>query len=1210
MGMANGGNAAEGRVTGARVERVAGMPDAVAIILQHEGALSPERLRVYFDTQPKAGEPSSGADLLVEGPSFYAYPAGGQGWTWTRIGAPVFQTAAGELVCVVSAPALGKPFSWFAEVTAPDWSAGQRWPASGTMAVEPAKLKERARVAEASAVDIGPLLAMRAKSLSVALNGGPDLSGWAPVRGGGSFAVMAERLAALGLPDTARLQATLRDAAGGDALALTPTKMWRKGSDYAWAGEAAGVAWVLVADAPRAGELRLTGWLRAGAPRVLRIEAGLELPLAGKTWADDMSTSRVIGADEPVYGNFAGGRYGLDARQSYYPIGVVEDGTAAWVIETDPTEPRVFALGAGATYLNANYDLALTPETVKFPGQATFRFSVYAVARGDEGGFRAALAKFFERYPDYAERRVPQSGLWMPFSDISKVPGAEDFGFSFFEKTGERGTDVDYAKKSGVLTLMYAEPWLYWLPFNEGEERTPARALEKMRQLSALGSGWSRDLAASGLAGAARDANGDIHTKFMDLPWNKGARMEVSSDLDLARATPDGLNRAEAEWKRIAEWLDDPRVDGIYLDSMDAIVQPDHAAAAFRAADYPGTYTRAECVPVMAPNVPQYEFTAALGALLRARGKYLMANFPLVDAPFINRWIDIPGEETDWWSGGRYNPNSRARLDYRRAMSGQKPFGFLQSTDFSTFEGEPLRRYFETCVAYGFQPSFFSHNAADNPYWQDAKLMERDRPLFRTYVPLARRVADAGWQPVREAQLTDAAGLRLEQFGRASGGLWHVTLQNQTETRRLTELVMPGGVDRVAWLDPLTGAGGWADAGARVPLTVEPQGLLVLDLVTTEKFAEERAFLSGWRSGADEAAVALRSLESLQREQAAGIRADVGPVGAVITGEPSEWRIVITNEKSEAITVHAPGGKPAKVAPGAQQELRLVLPATEAESRSIAWSIVSLYGEETAFARAVRVRAVTPVEASGPGKRVVTREARTLLEVAVKNHTTKERECVVEWNGGRRSVILAAGAGEVIALPVEKPAGATSTSTEGASGGAVTVKLKVSSGGRVWWTEECRVVFLEARASLSSEPGVEATADSTFGGYATKALNDGVADGANLAWNEAAWASEDGPGEHWVRLSFPQPVAVEEVVIHWNHEGGVTYTGREGVILGEVATGQELVIANWKATKLDERETRVKIPRQVVKTLRVVQSAGKGAAARPGIMWVTEVEAN
>ena len=277
------------------------------------------------------------------------------------------------------------------------------------------------------------------------------------------------------------------------------------------------------------------------------------------------------------------------------------------------------------------------------------------------------------------------------------------------------------------------------------------------------------------------------------------------------------------------------------------------------------------------------------------------------------------------------------------------------------------------------------------------------------------------------------------------------------------------------------------------------------------------------------------------------------------------------------------------------------MPAADVATRVVAWSLARPDGATAEFARAVSARPVPPVEATGPGARFISREAVALLPVRLQNHSSASREAVVEWGGERRVLTLAPGADDTIALPVART---------GAKGGALTVPLKLAVAGRVWWEAECRVVFLDARASLSSEPGVQVSADSTFGGYATKALHDGVADGENLAWNEAAWASEDGPGEHWVRLAFPKPVAVREVVIHWHREGGVTYTGREGLILAEVATGQELVIANWRAGKADERSTRVTFPRQVFKSLRVVQNPGQGVAARPGIMWVSEVEVN
>src|SRR5690606_33575469 len=149
-------------------------------------------------------------------------------------------------------------FAWFAEVTTGDWEVGQRWPESGVLRVDPAGLAVREQPAAAGAVDIGPLLAARARSLSVSLNGGPDLRGWTPVVGDG-FGAAGKRLAELGLPGEARLRARLRDAASGEAAVLKPAKAWRRGEDLAWSGEALGVEWVLVADGPRAGELRLTG---------------------------------------------------------------------------------------------------------------------------------------------------------------------------------------------------------------------------------------------------------------------------------------------------------------------------------------------------------------------------------------------------------------------------------------------------------------------------------------------------------------------------------------------------------------------------------------------------------------------------------------------------------------------------------------------------------------------------------------------------------------------------------------------------------------------------------------------------------------------------------------------------------------------------------------------------------------------------------------
>lgn len=42
------------------------------------------------------------------------------------------------------------------------------------------------------------------------------------------------------------------------------------------------------------------------------------------------------------------------------------------------------------------------------------------------------------------------------------------------------------------------------------------------------------------------------------------------------------------------------------------------------------------------------------------------------------------------------------------------------------FTPDHVERYFQRSLFYGLWPGFFSHNAADNPYWQNPKWYDRD----------------------------------------------------------------------------------------------------------------------------------------------------------------------------------------------------------------------------------------------------------------------------------------------------------------------------------------------------------------------------------------------------------------------------------------------------------------------------------------------------
>jgi hypothetical protein len=68
------------------------------------------------------------------------------------------------------------------------------------------------------------------------------------------------------------------------------------------------------------------------------------------------------------------------------------------------------------------------------------------------------------------------------------------------------------------------------------------------------------------------------------------------------------------------------------------------------------------------------------------------------------------------------------------------------------------------CLAYGMFPGFFSANASTGHYFSRSDLYDRDRPLFKKYVPLVKRVAEAGWQPVTRASSGDPF-VHVERFG-------------------------------------------------------------------------------------------------------------------------------------------------------------------------------------------------------------------------------------------------------------------------------------------------------------------------------------------------------------------------------------------------------------------------------------------------------------
>jgi hypothetical protein len=1176
----------------------------LAFKVSFAGPPDPARFRLMLDTdQAHAREPNTGADYMLEGANFYSYPAGASNWTWNAMTPPVVIADGNTLTYILLDAPLSSSVKWLAETTNPDWSSADRFPTIGKSKFTPQALSELKLDVHHRSEDVSELTS-NTTSLSCRFDQEIGTRAWAaaPVRPP--------------VWDVAQLQTsfpvrvTLTDVVNGQTAVADPMRAFRAGDTTRWEGTTLGIDWTLVATPDGNGDVWLSGELRSDTNRCIRVGVGCCLNPINWTWHDDMRSRRSITASSDPYGNTVASPCGVRGEQSLYPFGVISSNHGTLIVETDPDEPRVFQIFAETEkqFFGVYYDLAVTPRTAKFPGKATFRCALRSLPVDNTNAFRRALAAFYKRNPAFFERRSPAVGLWMPFFDISTIPHAEDFGFAFFEKEGVAGKDVDYCAANGVLTLAYTEPWLFWLPM-PGKNRTEAEAVRRMRFYAAAGNDQRSEFAAAALSGAVRKPDGSIRMDFVDVPWNSGARMEVSTDPGLPTSTDDPINRAMSEWRHVKHVLDDKRIDGIYLDSMSAMDSVDYNPAAIAVADYPCTYKAGVFQPGLSTKIASYEYTAGVGQALRRRGKYLMGNFPGWRFPYYMKYIDIPGEETTWWVGGRYQRLSDQQLAYRRAISGQKPYGFLQAANFDQLTGPLVEQYFQDCLFWGFLPSFFSADGANNPYWTKPEWYERDRHFFQTYIPIIRRLATAGWQPLGSVPV-DSENLWVENFGSDDSAIRHVTLRNPRHTPETTRLSFGALSEPVVLVNPLDGRCDVVETTGIAEVVLSGSAIEVRDIVPVSHLSEEIEFARHWNSGAGEAEACAKTLTSLQNELAVGVRCTLTMPSTLVRDEDNRFTLEIANRSATPVAVSdlqaakgarltLPDGGPWKIPAGTSAVISGSLRTESNRWVDLQWR---LDRGETNFVcvRDFKPRLIAPLTVSCPVDQVVSIGTETSLEITLQNATSRARAVGVKWQGdfggGEREENVAPQSVQSMRLPV--------TASTAKRGG---VSMVVESDGATVFQRQFDVTFLAAGDSLARDSRVRIDVDSTYSGYSTRPLTDGVRDTTGVAWNEAAWASEESGGTHWVRITFPEPTTVQALSVYWNVEGGITYTSRHGTVIGWTESGEKVVLGqfdNQKAVPL----TRVGFDSRKLKAIELLQPPRGGSEPRPNLMWLSEIE--
>ncbi len=540
-----------------------------------------------------------------------------------------------------------------------------------------------------------------------------------------------------------------------------------------------------------------------GRDRAVAAMFALPVEATGWKWGDDLHHSRRI-EGEGEFVKEVTARAGSTGTLSFYPLAPIWDDRTGLAVGIDLARPAVYRVGyhAGLKTLFLAYDFGLAPDTARFPSAADFRLVVFRF--DPRWGFRAAWQKFMEIFPDQFVVRSRDQGIWMPFTDVSRVEGWEDFGFRYHEGNN----NVPWDDAHGVLSFRYTEPMTWWMSMKPDVPRTLAGALQVRAECARDPNPHLRQMAGvSELAGMAAES-GEPALRFENAPWCNGAVWSLNPNPWLGGPAPAPLrgtgpiaeveapapaavtNAATIYWSEaIKAELYGPQapghLDGESLDSLEGYVTADFnfRREHFRWTTVPLTFTTETHRVALFKGLAVGEFTRWMAADVHRRGKLMFANGVPYRFTWLCPWLDVMGTETDWLSDGRYQPVPLAQMDEWRTLSGAKPYLLLMNSDYDRFTPDRVEAYFQRALFYGMWPSFFSHNAAENPYWQNPKWYNRDRPLFRKYVPLIRHVAQAGWQPVTGAQ-SDNAALLLERFGPDASGRIFLTLHNDTTQRQ------------------------------------------------------------------------------------------------------------------------------------------------------------------------------------------------------------------------------------------------------------------------------------------------------------------------------------------------------------------------------------------------------------------------------------------
>ena len=521
--------------------------------------------------------------------------------------------------------------------------------------------------------------------------------------------------------------------------------------------------------------------------RAISVYLALPVNALGWQWGHDIRHSQTI-ESSGEYAHLTHVNVGATGGLSLYPYGCVANAQGGVGIASQMDWPSVFRIfyNAPTKQFVIAWDMALTRKTANWPaGNARFRCTLFRLPPGNaEEGFRAATQRFYALNARAFARRAKPDGLWLPFTDPKTIQNAGDFGFAYHE--GDNSVKTDDAL--GLLSFHYSEPMTYWLPMPPTLPRTYENALALIQEQGkgkrekgkeGVASSFilhpsSFDFAQAVLNSGSQDANGHFNLEFQNQPWANGAVFTLNPNPELP-ATADKPTKAFLTYtlNKAIETYDNParnkergELDGEYLDSLEGWADTlDYRPLSIGSSPYPIPFDTDDRQPVVPQWYSTHTFAQFVSQDLHNRNKLLMANTVPVRFAIFAPLLDIMGIEVNWLANdGKWQPDNDEIFNFRRTMSHQKPYLLRMNTDYSRLTPPLMEKYFQRSLFYGVFPSMFSADAATHPYWETPEWYNRDRPLFKKYVPIIKKLSAAGWEVVPRAH-TSEPNIYVERYG-------------------------------------------------------------------------------------------------------------------------------------------------------------------------------------------------------------------------------------------------------------------------------------------------------------------------------------------------------------------------------------------------------------------------------------------------------------